>query len=220
MKPNDTKKLLEIQALHFFAEHDFERSSLNDIARALGITKGAIYHYFKGKDDLFESAMNRLLDEMEQWLIHALPRDIPFKILLENFFTMDEALADLAEKSQLGHAITEYKNIMYLVLAALKKFPNLQTKIDNVYSGFRRVLVSVMNTAIEKGEIREDTDTEAVAFEITAFYEGALLLGAFSERKDYEVLGPRVCRAIWKGIAADSAKRNPSGRSREKGDKS
>ncbi|MDF1569391.1 MAG: TetR/AcrR family transcriptional regulator [Spirochaetaceae bacterium] len=211
MKPNDTKQQLEIQALHFFAEHDFDRSSLNDIAKALGVTKGAIYHYFKGKDDLFESAMNRLLDEMEKWFFHALPRDLPFKLLLENLFTMDVALAELAESSQLGHAVTEYKNTMYLVLAALKKFPNLRTKIDEIYSGFRRILVSVMNTAIEKGEIREDTDTEAVAFEITAFYEGALLLGAFSERKDYEVLGPRVCRAIWKGIAAEP-------RSRTKGD--
>ena len=213
MKPNATKQQLEIQALHFFAEHDFERSSLNDIAKALGITKGAIYHYFKGKDDLFESAMNRLLDEMEKWFVHALPRDIPFKLLLENLFNMDEALSELAKNSQLGHVVTEYKNMMYLVLAALKKFPNLQARIDEIYSSFRRVLVSVMDSAIERGEIRSDTDVEAAAFEITAFYEGALLLGAFSERKDYEVLGPRVCRTIWKGIAAE-----PESRSRKKGD--
>ncbi len=49
MQPNDTKEKLEIQALQFFARHDYERSSLNDIAEAMGVTKGAIYHYFKGK---------------------------------------------------------------------------------------------------------------------------------------------------------------------------
>jgi AcrR family transcriptional regulator len=213
MRPNDTKQRLEIQALHFFAEHDFERSSLDDIAKELGVTKGAIYHYFKGKDELFESSMRRLLEEMEKWFVHALPRDIPLKMLLDNLFAIDETIADLAENSQLGHVITDYKNTMYLVMAAFKKFPELRSRIDDIYSGFRRVLISVMNSAIDQGEIRDDTDVEAVAFEITAFYEGALLLGAFSERKDYEVLGPRVCQTIWKGIAADS-----SSKSRTKGD--
>lgn len=201
MQPNDTKEKLEMQALHFFADNDYERSSLNDIAEALGITKGAIYHYFKGKDDLFHASVHRLMDLMEGWFIDALPRDIPLKTLLDNLFRMDESLYEMGKVSGLGHVVTAYKNTMYLFLAALKKFPDLQERLDDIYTGFRGVLVDVMRVAAEQGEIRKDTDIEAVAYEITAFYEGALLLGAFSDRKDYVVLGPRVCEAIWQRIA-------------------
>ena len=58
-----------------------------------------------------------------------------------------------------------------------------------------------MDAATTQGEIRDDVDIEAIAYEITAFYEGALLLGALNDRKDYVVLGPRVCEAIWARIA-------------------
>ena len=68
-----------------------------------------------------------------------------------------------------------------------------------------------MAGAIRQGEIRKDTDIEAIAYEITAFYEGALLLGAFTDKKDYVLLGPRVCDSIWKRMALPSPDGNKEG---------
>ena len=86
MGSSETKKQLELKALQFFSEHDFDRSNLNDIAKALGVTKGAIYHYFRSKDELFLAAVNHLLDVMMEMFTKGLPRDIPVKNLLENLF--------------------------------------------------------------------------------------------------------------------------------------
>ena len=208
VRPNDTKELLEIKALHFFAENDYERSSLNDIAQALGVTKGAIYHYFTGKDDLFRASASRLIDIMEQWFISSMPEDIPLKVLMEGLFQMEEVLEGMGTATGLGDAVTDYENTMYLVLAALKKFPELKKRMDRVYGEFRKALEAVMRTAIERGEVRADADIVAVAYEITAFYEGALLIGALSDRKDYAELGPRVCRAIWERIAVNDGLEN------------
>lgn len=203
MQPNDTKEKLEIQALHFFALNDYERSSLNDIAEAMGVTKGAIYHYFKNKDDLFHNSVLRLLDVMEGWFVHSMPSDIPLQMMLGNLFNIEEYMAEMAEATGFGVVVVNYTNTLYLMLTALKKFPNLKDRLDDIYSGFRNALKGMMFTAINNGEIHPDTDTEAVAFEITAFYEGALLLGAFSNNQDYIVLGPRVCETIWKRIAIE-----------------
>jgi len=203
MQPNDTKEKLEIQALHFFALNDYERCSLNDIAEALGVTKGAIYHYFKNKDDLFHNSVLRLLDVMEGWYVHSLPSDIPLKLMLNNLFNMEESLVEISETTGLGAFVVKPINTLYLMLSALKKFPDLKDRLDDIYSGFRNALMEIMSAAIGKGEIHPDTDTEAVAFEITAFYEGALLMGAFSNTHDYAVLGPRVCDTIWKRIAIE-----------------
>ncbi len=203
MQPNDTKEKLEMQALHFFALHDYERSSLKDIAETLGVTKGAIYHYFRNKDDLFHSAVLRLLDIMEGWFVRSLSSEIPLKLMLENLFNMEESLNEMAQSTGLGAVVFDFTNTLYLMLSAMKKFPGLKDRMEDIYSGFRKVLVEMMTAAIGRGEIHPDTDTEAVAFEITAFYEGALLLGAFSNTQDYIVLGPRVCEAIWKSIAIE-----------------
>jgi len=202
MSPSSTKEQLEIQALTFFARNDYEGSSLNDIARALNVTKGAIYHYFDGKADLFRSSVLRFLDTMDYMLNATLPRDIPFKDLLENLFRMEEMVAEIGKETGMGEVLENYESFLYLYIAGVKKFPELRERMAALYNGFRRNLVNLMNAAIVKGEIRKDTDTEAVAFEITAFYEGALLLGALCNQNDYIDLGPRVCSQIWERIAA------------------
>lgn len=203
MGTSDTKTQLELKALQFFARNDFERSNLNDIAKALGVTKGAIYHYFSSKEDLFLAAVNHLLDVMMNMFGQGLPRDIPINILLDNLFHMEEMMEEVSRSLGLEEGLDEYKNILYLFLTGTKKFPDLQERIDALYSGFTDSLEDLLNAGIVRGEIRRDVDSKATAYEITAFYEGALLLGAFSNKKDYIVLGPRVYKSIWERIAVD-----------------
>ena len=45
-------------ALEVFASRGFERATLDQVAEAAGLTKGAIYSNFAGKDDLFFAVMS------------------------------------------------------------------------------------------------------------------------------------------------------------------
>lgn len=51
------RRLLDA-ALEVFASHGFERATLDQVAEAAGLTKGAIYSNFASKDDLFYAMMN------------------------------------------------------------------------------------------------------------------------------------------------------------------
>ena len=48
-----------------FSEHGVSRTSLDDIATAAGVTRGAIYWHFKDKSDLFTAMVNRVTLPME-----------------------------------------------------------------------------------------------------------------------------------------------------------
>src|SRR5271166_425386 len=50
------RRLLDA-ALEVFAEHGFDSANLDQVAAAAGLTKGAIYSNFAGKDDLFYAMM-------------------------------------------------------------------------------------------------------------------------------------------------------------------
>jgi AcrR family transcriptional regulator len=50
------RQLLEAGAA-LFAEHSYEEISMRDIARAAGVSKPLIYHYFPSKIDLFKEAV-------------------------------------------------------------------------------------------------------------------------------------------------------------------
>ena len=48
-----------------FLAHGFDASSMNDIARAAGVSKGTLYVYFENKEQLFEAIVR------EECLVHA-----------------------------------------------------------------------------------------------------------------------------------------------------
>ncbi|KRV49853.1 TetR family transcriptional regulator [Wenjunlia vitaminophila] len=48
-------------ATRLFAAQGFERTSVQEIVDAAGVTKGAMYHYFSSKDDLIREIYRRLL---------------------------------------------------------------------------------------------------------------------------------------------------------------
>jgi TetR/AcrR family acrAB operon transcriptional repressor len=49
-----------------FQQQGVSRTSLNDIAQAAGVTRGAIYWHFEDKADLFNAMMHRVILPMEQ----------------------------------------------------------------------------------------------------------------------------------------------------------
>ena len=42
-----------------FLQKGFDKTSMMDIATAAGISKGAIYHHFKSKDEIIKSVMEK-----------------------------------------------------------------------------------------------------------------------------------------------------------------
>ena len=65
--PTSQQRAIERAALDEFATHGFNAASLNRIIDVAGISKGSMYYYFDGKDDLYahvaRSELGRLFDE-------------------------------------------------------------------------------------------------------------------------------------------------------------
>ncbi len=51
-----------------FAEHGFDGARLDSIARAAGVTKQLVYHYFKTKEELYGVVLDRVSDEVHAML--------------------------------------------------------------------------------------------------------------------------------------------------------
>lgn len=86
----DTRQRIQEVARDLFAEKGVQRTSLQDIASRLGITKPALYYHFSSRDDLVRSILQPLIDEGERFVAEheqrrgsakATPRE-----LLEGYF--------------------------------------------------------------------------------------------------------------------------------------
>ena len=62
---HDTRSRLRQLALKLFAEQGYEKTSLREIAEQLGVTKAALYYYFKSKDDIVRSLVEDYVSDMD-----------------------------------------------------------------------------------------------------------------------------------------------------------
>jgi AcrR family transcriptional regulator len=66
VRGRDTRSRLRELALQLFAEQGYEQTSLREIAERLGVTKAALYYYFKSKEDIVRSLVEDYMAEIDQ----------------------------------------------------------------------------------------------------------------------------------------------------------
>lgn len=88
--PEETVKLILKQALKLFMEKGYDNTSIQDIINNLGgLSKGAIYHHFKSKEEIFEAVCQKIGEENAVYFDQI--RDDPDKNGLEKLKTMLQA---------------------------------------------------------------------------------------------------------------------------------
>lgn len=72
----DTRRALLATAREVFAEHGFRATRTEEIVRRAGLTRGALYHHFRDKEDLFRAVFEEVSAEVVE-LLHRRSDDPP-----------------------------------------------------------------------------------------------------------------------------------------------
>ncbi len=194
----DTKDKITKTALRLFLERGYERTSLNDIAQKVGITKPAIYHHFKSKDQLFHRVLTLFFEEMGKWSSSRLGSCRNLKELLRTLFGSLQAFREVTGII-LGQAQrkTPY-SFLELFLSASKKDPRIQKRIENGFIVTRKFLKEKLREAQKREEIRSVVDCETMSFEIHALIEGTGLISYLDQSIDVERMGEKMFNNMWK----------------------
>jgi TetR/AcrR family transcriptional regulator, cholesterol catabolism regulator len=62
-RPAERPQEIATAALRLFCQKGYHATSIDEVAEAAGVTKGAVYHHFESKDDLLQTAMTTFFDE-------------------------------------------------------------------------------------------------------------------------------------------------------------
>ena len=157
---NDTRDSIVERAFCLFLQRGYEGISIRDIQEAVGLSKGAIYHYFRSKEDIFGEAMDRYLLPAIQTLPEALDPEsaTPLRDAMDASLEWRDAyIARL-------RLITEQKGDDF-------RFFRLLFQVGEYYRDFHDKLVAGLATererwrraltlAVDRGEIRGNTDQE------------------------------------------------------------
>jgi AcrR family transcriptional regulator len=83
-------------ALHLFAERGYPQTSMDEIAKEVGVTKPAIYHYFDSKEKLFQALVELAKVEQRRRIEEARAKNLPLPELLE--YLIGAALAMIRDE--------------------------------------------------------------------------------------------------------------------------
>jgi AcrR family transcriptional regulator len=85
--PSDTRQRIQEVARELFAQKGVQRTSLQDIAARLGITKPALYYHFRSREELVRSILSPLMDGGERFVAEQEARgEVSARELLEGYF--------------------------------------------------------------------------------------------------------------------------------------
>jgi AcrR family transcriptional regulator len=173
-------------ALASFAERGFAATRLEDVAARAGISKGTLYLYFGGKEDLFEAVVRAtLLPNLERVEALAATFEGPSAQLLERLLLTIAGVAS----SQVGA-------IPKLVIAEAGNFPDLaRFYLDAVVRRGLRLIGTILRRGIERGEFRPVDVDHAVFCVIAPMLIAALWKNSLEPHDDAPLDAPALARA-------------------------
>lgn len=191
MKRKETKKREAIlkESFKLFLSKGYEAVSLKDIERAAKVTRGAIFHHFSNKEDLFKHVANQFIfiflkdvDYGEEYLSSPTPlKDFIDKCLsiiearMENF--LQGVDADITSASFMGF-------ILYLK----DHYETWGEKIRIYEEKKVQSWSNIINLSKRKGEIRPETETTLLAETFHNLYLGLSFKGAMMDKLSISIL--------------------------------
>ena len=176
-------------ALQCFSKQGFHGTSMDDIVRATGLSKGALYWHFKSKDEIFlalfdayEDALFAAWEAADQGnALEALGRDgeITITRLMETRLFLD--------------AWTEFL-----------RHPTARRRFARVYERSRAHLASTVRRGVRRGEIRR-CNPDHVAAVMTAVVEGLLIQAFVDPQFDPRLAWPTAWDICARGLVPAAA---------------
>jgi AcrR family transcriptional regulator len=164
----DTRKAIVEASMSLFARRGYHGTSVAQIAEATGLTKGALYWYFKGKEDLFLTVLDCI---KENWQNTIMSRVEASTGVVEKLGVLFDATSEMVASSS-----NPYSMHLFLVSAgAQPEMREFEDAIKEAYAGYVKILADTLKKGQEEGEIRRDVAAESAAVGIIGCLEGIVL---------------------------------------------
>ena len=157
----DSKEKILNVAFTLFLQKGYRDVSLKEIVKEVGLTKGAFYHYFDGKEQLFTEVIDGYFISLSDHIYEQLP-----KVHLEMFMTgyqkvLSEQIDRLTKDAVKEKTIS--LSYYYFAFDALRILPDFGVKMQEIQFREEQTWIEVIENAIASGEILSSIDSQEIA---------------------------------------------------------
>ena len=134
-------------ALDLFVERGYAATRLEDVAKRAGVSKGTVYLYFPGKEELFKAVVR-------EGLVPLLERGE--KMVAEHKGSAVGLIRELVHGWWQGFGLTPYAGIPKLMVSECRNFPELgKFYVDEVITRGQKLARAAVRRGLDSGEFRK-----------------------------------------------------------------
>lgn len=150
-----------------FTRNGFHATSMQDVIAEAGVSVGAVYRYFRGKDDLVTAIAEQVVGSIAETfaqVVSAEPRPSLLEAIRRGIDVVEPHLGpDGAFRLAMQVWPESFRNPVFADL------------VDRIYTRMRGHFVTLARRAVETGELPPDTDVEAVGAALFGLIPGYAL---------------------------------------------
>lgn len=165
----ETRNLILDAAETVFGAQGVSSTSLNEVARAAGMTRGAIYWHFKNKADLFNAMLERVILPMEEFVFKADDESLDDPVSYIRCSAL-RIMDDLTRQERTLRVFEIIKHKVELtgdmLPAKERQLSSRQQCISNFHKGF--------DNAKSKGLLPESLDSRSAAIGLHCLIDGLI----------------------------------------------
>lgn len=162
-----TERILA-SALTLFVSKGYRSTTVDDIARACELTKGAVYFYFPSKATILLA----LLDEIEDLMVSKMVA----RVSQAGPLVADKLIAFLHSGAGMGN---EKPELILLFILMLLEFngakDEIEVRVKAIYQQICLSVEEVVHRGKLAGEFRTDLETHEIAAIVMAMYNGTFM---------------------------------------------
>lgn len=176
-KAEQTTQYIIEKVAPVFNRHGYSATSMADVTRHTGLTKGAIYGNFDNKEQLaiatLDYMINKVLGELKAIIGGEASASDKLKTITKYYRKYYERTLDIGGCPILNTGVD-----------ANHQYPKLHKYIKGLVNQITDGLVKIINEGITTGEFRKEVDANKMARVIFAQIEGAIFSATLMEDKN------------------------------------
>ncbi|MGO9602403.1 MAG: TetR/AcrR family transcriptional regulator [Candidatus Binataceae bacterium] len=159
-----------------FAHHGFAESRMEQIVEESQLSKGAIYWYFKSKDEIIGASLGRMFERSLRDVAEQIKSDRP---IVERLMTVARCATEQVRNAR------QLAGVELEAYAMAARNPSIRRRASGYFDAYIDAFAKLIADGIEKGELRP-VDPRKAAISGVALFEGLTLLWVVNPDLDFE----------------------------------
>jgi len=192
----ETKERILEKSFTLFLQKGYKEVSLNEIIRECEISKGAFYHHFESKEELYLDVLHRFFfsyfKKQDADYSNTSLRD-KFLNFAKTFVGPNLEISKLLKSKQMS----AYFRFLF---QAVNSFPEIQQKVSKHFYIKGYYLYQIVEQAKANGEIKSSFDSKISARQVLASIVGVSVLEGINDIDEVEKRYHQILSAYYKLI--------------------